>query len=120
MILLMVQKSQGQPPKGCIKPVNNGINHQPQLAAGFQPSTVVFVTISKSQDSTFILLEKSSMHPLCYKVFLDKGVFTKGFKALFPGRWFHDMLGPPSCTQHLKWAGMIIQGSLEDLLVVVW
>ena len=39
-LLLMVQKSQGQPPFGCQKLVNNGIDYQPQLVlAGFLPST---------------------------------------------------------------------------------
>ena len=41
-VLLMIQKSQSQPPGMVIKPfVNNGINYQPQLViAGFLPSTV--------------------------------------------------------------------------------
>ena len=35
-ILLMVQKSQGQPPVGCFwNPANNGINYQPQLVQDF-------------------------------------------------------------------------------------
>ena len=40
-ILLMVQKSQGQPPGMYKTLVNNEINYQPQLVfPGFQPSTV--------------------------------------------------------------------------------
>ncbi len=40
-VLLMVQKSQGQPPEMVVKPVaNNELNYQPQLViAGFLPKT---------------------------------------------------------------------------------
>ena len=37
--LLMVQKSQGQPPEMFFNPINNGINYLP-TGAGFQSSTV--------------------------------------------------------------------------------